>query len=235
MPLPSDHTYSPPTHGARRSPCPALNALANHGYLPRDGRSITVVQLVRTLVGVYNLSIPLAVTLSVFGVILCGNWWSLDLHQLAKHGRIEHDGSLVHDDTDPDKTFAPTAVDPELVRKLFAITPAPALTLRDFAKARARRDRSMLAPLDRVHAEIARGEAALTIQAFSSMCNHVGGHADDSEPGSEGAICKAYLEQWLLEERLPDGWERPKAPIGLVGTARRSRKIAKMIQESRTT
>lgn len=28
-----DHTYSPPSPGASRSPCPALNALANHGYM----------------------------------------------------------------------------------------------------------------------------------------------------------------------------------------------------------
>ncbi|KAF1785265.1 Chloroperoxidase [Phytophthora cactorum] len=27
----------------RRSPCPALNALANHGYLPRNGQNIAKV------------------------------------------------------------------------------------------------------------------------------------------------------------------------------------------------
>jgi hypothetical protein len=28
-----------PVPGDLRSPCPALNALANHGFLPRDGRN----------------------------------------------------------------------------------------------------------------------------------------------------------------------------------------------------
>lgn len=32
--------YSPPKPGDTRSPCPAINALANHGYLPRDGRNV---------------------------------------------------------------------------------------------------------------------------------------------------------------------------------------------------
>lgn len=27
----------PPGHEDRRGPCPALNALANHGYISRDG------------------------------------------------------------------------------------------------------------------------------------------------------------------------------------------------------
>ncbi|KAL8966248.1 MAG: hypothetical protein Q9183_003456, partial [Haloplaca sp. 2 TL-2023] len=31
--------YAPPKSTDIRSPCPAINALANHGYLPRDGRN----------------------------------------------------------------------------------------------------------------------------------------------------------------------------------------------------
>ncbi|KAG6966973.1 hypothetical protein JG688_00006518 [Phytophthora aleatoria] len=38
-----------------RSPCPALNGLANHGYLPRDGKSVTPALLQQALVQVYNL------------------------------------------------------------------------------------------------------------------------------------------------------------------------------------
>ena len=32
--------YSPVKPSDTRSPCPAINALANHGYLPRDGRNV---------------------------------------------------------------------------------------------------------------------------------------------------------------------------------------------------
>jgi hypothetical protein len=34
-----EHSFIPPDfeNGAQRGPCPGLNALANHGYIPRDG------------------------------------------------------------------------------------------------------------------------------------------------------------------------------------------------------
>ena len=32
--------YAPVKPGDLRSPCPAINALANHGYIPRDGRNV---------------------------------------------------------------------------------------------------------------------------------------------------------------------------------------------------
>ena len=37
----SQYRYQVPGPNDSRSPCPALNALANHGYLPRDGKDIT--------------------------------------------------------------------------------------------------------------------------------------------------------------------------------------------------
>ena len=37
----SQFRYQAPRPGDSRSPCPALNCLANHGYLPRDGKNIT--------------------------------------------------------------------------------------------------------------------------------------------------------------------------------------------------
>ncbi|KAI7650197.1 hypothetical protein KC319_g11107, partial [Hortaea werneckii] len=32
-----DHAFQPPGPHDRRGPCPGLNSLANHGYLPRNG------------------------------------------------------------------------------------------------------------------------------------------------------------------------------------------------------
>ncbi|CAE6341219.1 unnamed protein product [Rhizoctonia solani] len=32
-----EHAFQPPTAGDKRGPCPGLNALANHGYLPHNG------------------------------------------------------------------------------------------------------------------------------------------------------------------------------------------------------
>lgn len=37
--------YAPVKPGDLRSPCPAINALANHGYLPRDGRNVRASEI----------------------------------------------------------------------------------------------------------------------------------------------------------------------------------------------
>ena len=38
--------YVPPKEGDSRSPCPMLNAMANHGILPHDGKNITFKEFV---------------------------------------------------------------------------------------------------------------------------------------------------------------------------------------------
>ncbi len=45
----SQYRYQAPGPNDSRSPCPALNALANHGYLPRDGKDITPEVLQRAV------------------------------------------------------------------------------------------------------------------------------------------------------------------------------------------
>ena len=45
----SQYVYQPPGPTDSRSPCPALNALANHGYLPRDGKNISPDVLQRAI------------------------------------------------------------------------------------------------------------------------------------------------------------------------------------------
>ena len=37
--------YAPVKPGDLRSPCPAINALANHGYIPRDGRNVRASEI----------------------------------------------------------------------------------------------------------------------------------------------------------------------------------------------
>ncbi|KAF2760419.1 Cloroperoxidase [Pseudovirgaria hyperparasitica] len=43
-----------------RGPCPMMNTLANHGFLPRDGRNITVENAVHALVSGLNFDSSLA-------------------------------------------------------------------------------------------------------------------------------------------------------------------------------
>ena len=47
-PLPRG-TYAPSTASDLRSPCPVVNSLANHGYIPRDGRNIHLDEILGAL------------------------------------------------------------------------------------------------------------------------------------------------------------------------------------------
>ncbi|KAH9476776.1 hypothetical protein JR316_0010691 [Psilocybe cubensis] len=61
-----------PTNGSR-SPCPALNSLANHGFISRDGKNLAFMELVHAMVLVYNLTYPLAFLLAIVGFVTCGH------------------------------------------------------------------------------------------------------------------------------------------------------------------
>ncbi|KAF9553675.1 hypothetical protein CPC08DRAFT_822158 [Agrocybe pediades] len=71
-----DYEHNPPN--SKRSPCPALNTLANHGYMQpptssRSGKDLSFVEVVNAIVFVYNLSYPLAYVLALSGFLTCGH------------------------------------------------------------------------------------------------------------------------------------------------------------------
>jgi hypothetical protein len=51
-----DYPYEEPETNAARSPCPALNTLANHGLIPRNGKNINVNDLAAVASSIYSLS-----------------------------------------------------------------------------------------------------------------------------------------------------------------------------------
>lgn len=50
------HSFRAPAPGDSRSPCPALNALANHALLPRTGKSIPLPLLASVVHSAYNFA-----------------------------------------------------------------------------------------------------------------------------------------------------------------------------------
>lgn len=54
-----------------------LNALANHGYIPRDG-VVSFLDSVSAMNEVYGISLELATILAVMGVVWAGNLVSLN-------------------------------------------------------------------------------------------------------------------------------------------------------------
>ncbi|KAK4705104.1 arylsulfate sulfotransferase, partial [Phenoliferia sp. Uapishka_3] len=87
-----------PTPTDSRGPCPALNSLANHGILPRDGRHITFNQFASAISRSYNLAPTLGVQLiSPFSVFYSGRDW-IDLEDIGGQGVVQHDGSTLRED-----------------------------------------------------------------------------------------------------------------------------------------
>ncbi|KAH8201371.1 hypothetical protein TruAng_004454 [Truncatella angustata] len=73
-----DHAFIPPNFAAgdQRGPCPGLNALANHGYIPRNGVS-DLLTLTTACNKVYGMGLDLGGILSVVGTVFTGNPISL--------------------------------------------------------------------------------------------------------------------------------------------------------------
>ncbi|KAF2789084.1 Cloroperoxidase [Melanomma pulvis-pyrius CBS 109.77] len=94
--------WQPPDPGDARSPCPALNSLANHNIIPHDGKNLTVPLLVKAIVEALNVSVELATTVATAGLRTSSNPGSgtYTLDDLKKHNIIEHDGSLSRKDVD---------------------------------------------------------------------------------------------------------------------------------------
>ena len=177
----------------------------------RDGKKLTVGALVDAVQRVYHFTKPLAYLLSITGVFLCGNGRTVDLPQLAKHNVIEHDASLSRQDTQPPSKYCPIPADPGLVAQLMRISSKNFLVLEDLAVARVSRElRARGGPLDLIHAEIGRAESSLILQVFG---------------GERSEVDKDVLRTWLVDGRLPDGWEPPERTIGLLTTVSLGRRI----------
>jgi len=174
MQLLGDHEYIPASDNDSRSPCPALNALANHGILPRDGRNISAFQLMGALREHYHLSLLMAFVLSFLGTFICGRWFKVDLHDFARHNYMEHDASLTHRDAMPEGLYAPVDVDEDLLHDLLNASKGPdVLYFDDLLAVRVCRNRTLSRPLS----------------GFSQCHNPIRGCVDHANTSGHGWQC----------------------------------------------
>lgn len=108
--------WSPASGSEVRSPCPGLNALANHCILPHSGKGITLSMLQAALSSTFNIGHDF--TNETFTGALATSPYPLlgflDLDDLNEHNVIEHDGSLSradYYDGGDDHTFNQTIFD----------------------------------------------------------------------------------------------------------------------------
>lgn len=117
--------YSPPGEGDSRSPCPGLNAMANHGrcpspsnqsillfitfhivvgIIPRNGKNIKFSELHTSIKKTYNMAVPFSHFLPRGAAQLLTRDLahdSFDLADLSVHNMIEHDASFCREYQSP--------------------------------------------------------------------------------------------------------------------------------------
>jgi len=219
-----------PQQGISRSPCPALNVLANIGKLPQDGRNITTLQFSSALAEIYNVDPQFTQTLVTAALAALPHTAAnaLDLSDLNKHDIIEHDASLTRNDAIQGDYVSPQATLVEaLLEDARGTGSDDFITITSLAKTRQRRENeSKQAGSPALSAKalpVAYGESALLLQALG----HLG-----KAPGAEYAIPKAAAKRWLLDEQLPEGYTRPPKMItaasttGLAGKITAARTVA---------
>jgi hypothetical protein len=198
-----------------RSPCPGLNVLANEGVLPKDGRNITQNMLKHAIMDIYNLDDPLAGLLSFQAFQFDANGRdTIELSDLNKHDTIEHDASLTRLDTAQGDNHS---LQPDLLQALLDDADGDYLTVDSLTKSRKRRDAALQAAggvkLDFRRGILAYGESALLLQALGGL-----GPQPNMAP-------KHAVQQWIGEERLPDGWKNPER-MTIAGTTALIGKLA---------
>ncbi|KAI1755984.1 Cloroperoxidase [Xylaria castorea] len=93
-------TFQPEQPTDTRGVCPMLNALANHNFLPHNGRNLNENQTVNALQDALNLDRPFGSFLFTAGRLSNPkpNATTFDLDHLDRHDLFEHDGSLSRQD-----------------------------------------------------------------------------------------------------------------------------------------
>jgi len=73
-----EHKFVAATSSDLRGPCPGLNALANHGYLPHNGLA-SVLQITQASNEVFGMGLDLSAFLAVYGAVMSGDITSLSI------------------------------------------------------------------------------------------------------------------------------------------------------------
>ncbi|KAJ7510116.1 hypothetical protein B0H11DRAFT_1900485 [Mycena galericulata] len=193
-PSKSKYGFIPPKPTDLRGPCPALNALANHGYLPRNGQNITIRNVLQVSQDVYNIDPALLIGVAKLGLLTSNEPDSFTLDDLKLHGTIEFDASLSRgdfatgDNTHFNETIFSTLANSNPGVDYYNVTSA------------GQRTNPNLTNTDK-EIGFRSFTFALTLAVFGNV--------------TTGVTPKNFVQIWFREERLPfaEGWQRPASTL----------------------
>ncbi|KAG6914490.1 hypothetical protein DXG01_016951 [Tephrocybe rancida] len=217
-----------PKEGDSRGSCPALNAMANHGLLPRDGKNISFKELNHSINTTFNFAPTFCFFVPNYAANMLKKKYSSDTFDLADldlHNGIEHDASLFRRDAhfEPNQSTIHVPFVKELLESAtgkdadgnLVLTQADLSLISSKRRAEARAENPEFT-LDKFHKTFGSANSSTLLTIF-------GGRIKD-------------LETVLLEERLPEGWEsriRESQGLTIITFNKTVSKVEKGIDESK--
>ncbi|KAB8236469.1 peroxidase family protein [Aspergillus alliaceus] len=189
-----------------RGPCPMMNTLANHGFLPHDGRNLTRHNVVKGLSAALNFNASLASLMFDMAIIVNPepNATFFTLDQLNKHNLLEHDASLSRTDAYFGNNYVFNDTIFEETKKYWT---GPILDANMLANSKVARQIESKAfnptyTFTSTMEQFSLGEVAAPIIAFGDM--------------QHGKVNRSLVEYFFKNERFPTelGWKRREKIVG---------------------
>ncbi|KAF9878449.1 hypothetical protein CkaCkLH20_03941 [Colletotrichum karsti] len=199
----AQHAWQAPGADDRRAPCPLLNSLANHGYLPRTGRDISVDALIEGMHAGLNLREDAKLFFRLQGnkaleASSTGDKATFHLDDLNKHDLIEHDASLSRADlfSGDNWSFNQTIFD-----ETKSHWPSATISIADAARALVARQES---------AKKVNPEYHLPLDGYTNSLGQTAMYLGLFGDYDDGNANRTWVEYFFENERLPFelGWTR---------------------------
>ncbi|KAG7387866.1 hypothetical protein PHYBOEH_008106 [Phytophthora boehmeriae] len=195
----------------RRSPCPALNALANHGYLPRDGQDITHEKIIKAIKDVFNVG-------NDVGELLVADIpTEIGLDYLGAPNLLEHDASLVH--TDAYYGLDPMLVNETLAQDLFDRAGDDGL-LTNAIVGETRRDRGNTCNAENPECTYSTRAQTLAFLEASLLLMAL---------GSGDSISVEHARLFLINETIPEDYTPPVKTVTVATLLKRSEMLKELV------
>ncbi|OHW98918.1 hypothetical protein CSPAE12_02307 [Colletotrichum incanum] len=201
----SPNEWAPAGPDDFRDPCPMMNTLANHGFLPHDGRNLTQENVVKGLQEGLNFNTSLGELMFRMAIVANPepNATFFTLDHLNAHNVLEHDASLSRTDAffGSNHIFNQTIFDESRAYWTKDILDADQLANSKIARQINSKAFNPNYTFTASVENFSLGEIAAPIIAFGDM--------------SAGTVNKTLVEYFFLNERLPAelGWVKKESPI----------------------
>ncbi|KAF9265234.1 Cloroperoxidase [Marasmius fiardii PR-910] len=202
----SAHAWQAPGPNDSRSPCPGLNTLANHGFLPRNGKNISIPMIIQAGHDGYHFEADILTIAAKVGLLTSPDDQptTLSLNDLKAHGVLEHDASLsrqdfaLGDNVHFNETLFSTLTNSNPGYDVYNITSAGQV------------QRARLADSVQNNPNITNTDTTLFIRSAESAF-YLSAMGDPIK----GVAPKNFVQIFFREERMPieEGWKRSSTPV----------------------